>query len=45
MLKKVLFFKKSIYWSEILPFIIFRWLMVDGCDADYLHHCVTGRYV
>lgn len=21
-------FKKSIYWSEILPFIIFRWLMV-----------------
>ncbi|EAQ0533898.1 hypothetical protein DU846_17450 [Salmonella enterica subsp. diarizonae] len=27
-LKKVLFFKKSIYWSEILPFIIFRWLMV-----------------
>ncbi|EAB5741491.1 hypothetical protein D5O23_25135 [Salmonella enterica subsp. enterica] len=28
MLKKVLFFKKPIYWSEILPFIIFRWLMV-----------------
>ncbi|EAB9446470.1 hypothetical protein CSU32_19650 [Salmonella enterica subsp. diarizonae] len=28
MLKKVLFFKKPIYWSETLPFIIFRWLMV-----------------
>ncbi|EHM1731996.1 hypothetical protein KFT39_002246 [Salmonella enterica] len=28
MLKKVLFFKKPTYWSEILPFIIFRWLMV-----------------
>lgn len=28
MLKKILFFKKSVYWTEILPFIIFRWLMV-----------------
>ncbi|EAA8390819.1 hypothetical protein AH448_10160 [Salmonella enterica subsp. diarizonae] len=28
MLKKISFFKKSVYWTEILPFIIFRWLMV-----------------
>ncbi|EBK5906221.1 hypothetical protein R4U18_004711 [Salmonella enterica] len=28
MLKKILFFKKTVYWTEILPFIIFRWLMV-----------------
>ncbi|AXC64787.1 hypothetical protein DOE63_03505 [Salmonella enterica subsp. diarizonae serovar 59:z10:-] len=28
MLKKIPFFKKSVYWTEILPFIIFRWLMV-----------------
>ncbi|EAM1733385.1 hypothetical protein JHQ11_002988 [Salmonella enterica subsp. enterica serovar Javiana] len=28
MLKKTPFFKKTVYWSEILPFIIFRWLMV-----------------
>ncbi|ECC3466219.1 hypothetical protein AA471_26870 [Salmonella enterica subsp. enterica] len=28
MLKKILFFKKSVYWTEILPFIIFKWLMV-----------------
>ncbi|EDQ9400002.1 hypothetical protein MX551_002193 [Salmonella enterica] len=28
MLKKTPFFKKTVYWSEILPFIIFRWLMI-----------------
>ncbi|EDR9549924.1 hypothetical protein C1K40_004453 [Salmonella enterica] len=28
MLKKTPFFKKPIYWTEILPFIIFRWLIV-----------------
>lgn len=28
MLKKILFFKKSVYRAEILPFIIFRWLMI-----------------
>ncbi|EDW4369154.1 hypothetical protein AA445_005186 [Salmonella enterica subsp. diarizonae] len=28
MLKKISFFKKSVYWTEILPFIIFRWLIV-----------------
>ncbi|EAY4774468.1 hypothetical protein S828_23795 [Salmonella enterica] len=28
MLKKIPFFKKSAYWTEILPLIIFRWLMV-----------------
>ncbi|EBS4547758.1 hypothetical protein EWD94_23865 [Salmonella enterica subsp. enterica serovar Newport] len=28
MLKKVPFFKTPIYWSEILPFIIFRWLII-----------------
>ncbi|EAP6363961.1 hypothetical protein EI752_08925 [Salmonella enterica] len=28
MLKKILFFKKTVYWTKILPFIIFRWLMV-----------------
>ncbi|EDQ7407104.1 hypothetical protein L4A43_12310 [Salmonella enterica subsp. diarizonae serovar 16:z10:e,n,x,z15] len=28
MLKKISFFKNSVYWTEILPFIIFRWLMV-----------------
>ncbi|EJI1743772.1 hypothetical protein NDG12_000669 [Salmonella enterica] len=28
MLKKISFLKKSVYWTEILPFIIFRWLMV-----------------
>ncbi|ECD6340854.1 hypothetical protein E2M60_05230 [Salmonella enterica subsp. enterica serovar Newport] len=28
MLKKVPYFKKPIYWSEILPFIIFRWLII-----------------
>lgn len=27
MLKKIPFFKKSGYLSEILPFLIFRWLM------------------
>ncbi|EAA7556138.1 hypothetical protein RDB90_004106 [Salmonella enterica] len=28
MLKKIPFFNKPVYWTEILPFIIFRWLMV-----------------
>ncbi|ECC5192395.1 hypothetical protein B5864_17790 [Salmonella enterica] len=28
MLKKISFFKRSVYWTEMLPFIIFRWLMV-----------------
>lgn len=28
MLKKIPFFKKSVYLAEILPFIIFRWLMI-----------------
>ncbi|EJJ3919053.1 hypothetical protein NI479_000988 [Salmonella enterica] len=28
MLKKIPFFNKPVYWAEILPFIIFRWLMV-----------------
>ncbi|HGB5896462.1 TPA: hypothetical protein ACIVVN_004915 [Salmonella enterica subsp. enterica serovar Kottbus] len=28
MLKKIPFFKKSVYRAEILPFIIFRWLMI-----------------
>ncbi|EAA1980181.1 hypothetical protein G3601_002491 [Salmonella enterica] len=28
MLKKTPFFKNPVYWTEILPFIIFRWLMV-----------------
>ncbi|EDJ2552966.1 hypothetical protein CE665_00870 [Salmonella enterica subsp. enterica serovar Poona] len=28
MLKKISFFKKSVYWTEILPFLIFNWLMI-----------------
>ncbi|MGG5964501.1 hypothetical protein ACQSFK_19190 [Salmonella enterica] len=28
MLKKIPFFKKSVYWAEILPFLIFNWLMI-----------------
>ncbi|EJJ3921803.1 hypothetical protein NI479_003889 [Salmonella enterica] len=28
MLKNISFFKRSVYWTEMLPFIIFRWLMV-----------------
>lgn len=28
MLKKIPFFKKSVYWTEILPFLIFNWLMI-----------------
>ncbi|HIB1617337.1 TPA: hypothetical protein ACWV7H_005102 [Salmonella enterica subsp. enterica serovar Muenchen] len=28
MLKKISFFKKSGYRTEILPFLIFKWLMV-----------------
>ncbi|EBR9318680.1 hypothetical protein CC707_14965 [Salmonella enterica subsp. enterica serovar Panama] len=28
MLKKISFFKNSVYWTGILPFLIFNWLMV-----------------
>ncbi len=28
MLKKTPFFKKSVYWAEILPFLIFNWLII-----------------